>query len=252
MTGAAPALAVEGLTVRFGRTTALDTVSLEIPKGHTVGLVGESGSGKSTLAKAVLGVVPSAAGRILVDGPTSVVSAAGAARVPAEGADDPAGPVLVAEPTAHHRADAGRGSRPGRLQRAPAPRGHPGGAGRRRPAPDAIERYPHEFSGGQRQRVAIARALITGPAVVIADEMTSALDVSVQAEVLRLLGRLRSELDLTILFISHNLAVVKQISDDVVVLYRGRVVESAAAHEVFTHPAHEYTRRLLASVPGSR
>ena len=239
-------LAVEGLTVRFGRTvTALDDVSLTVPTGQTVGLVGESGSGKSTLAKAILGVVPVTAGRVLLDGeperqrtitrrvrliPQDPYSSLNPRRTIAQTLAEAVDPVHAR--VARHR-DA--------IETALAEVALPA---------DAVDRYPHEFSGGQRQRVAIARALICRPEVVIADEITSALDVSVQAEVLALLDRLRHELSLTMLFISHNLAVVEQVSDEIVVLHHGRVVESGPVGEVFTAPKAEHTRALLAAVPG--
>ncbi|MFF5986420.1 ATP-binding cassette domain-containing protein [Prauserella flavalba] len=253
----AEGLAVEDLTVRFGRgaraTTALDGVSVTVPAGHTVGLVGESGSGKSTLAKAILGIVPVESGRVLLDG-TDVSGLGRHERraflrrvqlIP----QDPYSSLNPRRTIAQTLAEA--------LDPAWARvRGHTDAITSALeevalPA-DAAQRYPHEFSGGQRQRIAIARALITRPEVVIADEITSALDVSVQAEVLRLLARLRRELDLTMLFISHNLAVVEQVSDEVVVLRHGHVVEAGTAGDVFTAPASGYTRALLAAVPGRR
>lgn len=117
--------------------------------------------------------------------------------------------------------------------------------------PEVMERYPHALSGGQRQRVAIARALATSPQIIIADEITSALDVSVQAEILNLLGRIQEQRELTMLFISHNLAVVEKVADHVAVMKSGRLVENNTVTEVYSNPRHEYTRLLLDSIPGS-
>ncbi len=250
-------IAVEGLTVRFGRgsraVTALDDVSVSVPAGRTVGLVGESGSGKSTLAKAILGIVPVTSGRVLLDGtdvggfgrrerraflrrvqliPQDPYSSLNPRRTVGQTLAEAVDPARAR--VRRHRAEIAAA-----LAEVALP-------------DDAADRYPYEFSGGQRQRVAIARALITRPEVVVADEITSALDVSVQAEVLALLDRLRHELSLTMLFISHNLAVVEQVSDEVVVLRHGKVEESGAVDEVFARPAAEYTRALLAAVPGAK
>lgn len=243
-------LTADGVSVRFGPTTALDDVGLRVGAGRTVGLVGESGSGKTTLARAILGLVPISSGRILLRGadvgalgrrerraflravqlvPQDPYSSLDPRRTIGQTLAEALDPVRC-RVRQHREAIAAA------LEDVALPT-------------DAIERYPHEFSGGQRQRIAIARALITRPDVVIADEMTSALDVSVQAEVLRLLDRLRTEHDLTMLFISHNLAVVQQVCDDVVVLYRGKVIESGPTADVFTDPGQEYTQRLLESVP---
>jgi ABC-type glutathione transport system ATPase component len=247
----ADVLEADGVSVRFGSTIALDHVGLRVGAGRTVGLVGESGSGKTTLARAILGLVPISSGRILLRGgdvgalgrrerraflravqlvPQDPYSSLDPRRTIGQTLAEALDPVRC-RVRRHREAIAAA------LEDVALP-------------VDAIDRYPHEFSGGQRQRIAIARALITRPDVVIADEMTSALDVSVQAEVLRLVDRLRSEHDLTMLFISHNLAVVQQVCDDVVVLYRGKVIESGATADVFADPDQEYTQRLLDSVPG--
>lgn len=254
-TGAA-ALETHQLTVRFGRgsssMTALDGVSVAVPRERTVGLVGESGSGKSTWAKAVLGILPVSHGTILHDGQDVTRRSAAERRrfwrtvqmIP----QDPYSSLnprrtigqILAEAINPMRVEVGR-HRDTIAEHLEAVR---------LPA-DSMSRYPHEFSGGQRQRIAIARALIVRPSVIIADEITSALDVSVQAEVLDVLDKLRRELKLTIVFISHNLAVVRAVSDDVVVLYHGHVVENGAVDEVFANPQHPYTQQLLRAVPGS-
>jgi len=243
---------IEGLDVRFGSAHVLQGVSLSIDRSRTVGVVGESGSGKSTLAKTMVGLVRPASGQVWVDG----VDVAEASRrelvayrrrvqmIP----QDPfssLSPRQTIGQTLAEAVDPVR-ARVGRqrdliahwLERVGLPA-------------DAMHRYPHEFSGGQRQRVAIARGLILEPSLVIADEITSALDVSVQAQILELLAEIKMSLGVTMMFISHNLAVVQRISDDVVVLYRGVVVESGPARDVFDNPQHWYTRALLSADPGS-
>ncbi|MFH9736782.1 ABC transporter ATP-binding protein [Streptomyces roseolus] len=247
-------LAVEDLTVVFGHgshaRTVLDRVSVGVRPGQTLGLVGESGSGKSTVAKTIVGVHRPRTGRITLDG-RDLTGLRGrdltAVRrriqlVPQDpyASLDPRMTVgrAIAEAVDPVRADAKR---------------HAGTVAHwlETVALDASagNRYPHEFSGGQRQRIAVARALAVEPEVVIADEITSALDCSVQAEVLNLLAELRQTLDLTMLFISHDLAVVRHVSDEVAVLRHGELVEQGPCREVYRAPSHPYTRRLLASVP---
>ncbi len=243
---------VEGLNVSFGAVHVLQDVSLAIDRSTTVGVVGESGSGKSTLAKAMVGVVRPSSGQVWVDG----IDVARASRrelaayrrrvqmIP----QDPFSSLSPRQTIGQTLAEAvdpvrARVSRhrdliAHRLEQVGLPA-------------DAMHRYPHEFSGGQRQRVAIARGLVVEPSLVIADEITSALDVSVQAQILDLLAEIKQSLGVTMMFISHNLAVVQQVSDEVVVLYRGVVVESGPARDVFADPRHWYTRALLAADPGS-
>ncbi|MEU7742641.1 ATP-binding cassette domain-containing protein [Nonomuraea sp. NPDC049158] len=221
---------IEDLTVRFGAFTAVDRVTLEIPPGRIVGLVGESGSGKSSLAKAVSGLVPYTGH---IDGARNVQMVF-------------QDPYASLDPRMTVGESVGEGARRDR-------------AGRRAeverllglvslPA-DLAGRYPRELSGGQRQRVAIARALGAAPDLLVADEITSALDVSVQGAVLNLVRSLRDELGLSMLFISHNLAVVRYVSDVVAVMHQGRVVESGPTERVVGEPAHDYTRALLEAVP---
>ncbi|GIH79855.1 ATP-binding cassette domain-containing protein [Planobispora longispora] len=247
-------LAAENLTVVFGHGSrahvALDDVSVGVAEGTTLGLVGESGSGKSTLAKALVGLVRPRTGRILLDG--ADVSALRGARLAAVRrrvqmiSQDPYSSLnprmtvgqAIAEAIDPRRADHRRHADAvtGWLETVALDG-------------DAAARYPHEFSGGQRQRIAIARALAAEPEVVVADEITSALDCSVQAEVLNLLAGLRERLRLTMVFISHDLAVVRHVSDEVAVMNRGRIVEYGPCRRVYRSPAHPYTRRLLGSVP---
>jgi ABC-type oligopeptide transport system ATPase subunit len=246
-------LKVSGLTVSYRRGrrrfTALDDVTLEVGAGQTVALVGESGSGKSTLGNTVLGLVPAEAGTVFFDGED--ITRAGARRRRALARhiqavfQDPYGsfnPVrtvgqALAEPLrAHNLAHNQKGDVGAALERVGL-------------SADAADRYPGQFSGGQRQRIAVARALMLSPRLIVCDEPLSALDLSVQAQVLNLLKDLQRELGISYLFITHDLAIVRHIADRVVVLYRGRVVEAGPASEVCDHPGHPYTRRLISAAP---
>jgi len=250
-----PLLEVRGLAVRFGALTAVDDVSYRLAAGRTLGVVGESGSGKTVSALALLDLVPPP-GRI----------AAGAVRWQGRDVDAPArhalrgrhvamifqdplsalNPALtigaqVAESLILHQGLAGAAAREaalGWLERVGLPEA------RRQAA-----FYPHELSGGLRQRATIAIALACGPAMLIADEPTTALDVTVQARILDLLLDLQAELGLALQFISHNLAVVSEIADDIAVMYAGTIVEIGPAQRLFAAPHHPYTRALLAALP---
>jgi peptide/nickel transport system ATP-binding protein len=239
-------LRMEGVTVRFGTRrnglTAVNGVDLTVPSGSVVGLVGESGSGKSTLARAAVGLVPVRSGRILLDGRP----AGGGRRRPVQMVfQDPHAsldPRMTAGASVAEAIPPGLG-RTGR--RAEAARlldlvGLP---------EDTAAAYPARLSGGQRQRVALARALAGRPEVIIADEITSALDVSTQGAVLNMVRDLQRQLRLSMLFISHNLAVVRYVSDIIAVMYLGRVVECGPASDVLSDPQHPYTRELLAAAP---
>jgi len=251
-----PMLEVRGLDVVFGSGSqsvrVLRGVDVTVGTGRTVGLVGESGSGKSTLAKALVGTVRPSAGSIRIGGvDVRTLGRRDRAAMRRRVQMIPQDPYSSLDP----RRTIGQALAEAVDPRHPDVRRHRDLIAEwlrvvRMPA-DAIDRYPHEFSGGQRQRIAIARGLLVRPEFVIADEITSALDVSVQAEILNLVARLRRELGLSMLFISHNLAVVRHVSDDVVVLYRGDVVEQGPTEQVYSDPQHPYTRSLLAAVPGA-
>ena len=238
-------LVFDDVRVTFGRTTAVDGVSLTVPQGEVVGLVGESGSGKSTLARAAVGLAPFS-GRILVDG--RPVPTRGRQRPLQMVFQDPYSSLDPRMTIGESVAEAlpGRTSRAGRraevLRLLELVHIDPARAGSR----------PSELSGGQRQRVALARALAGRPQVVIADEITSALDVSIQGAVLNLVRELQRELGLSMLFISHNLAVVRYVASHVAVMRHGRIVEEGTTAQVLADPDHDYTRDLLAAVPGRR
>jgi peptide/nickel transport system ATP-binding protein len=258
-----PLLQVEHASVRYalrGRARfgparhvdALADVSIALAPGARLGIVGESGSGKSTLARVVLGLVRTRAGRVIWDGRT--VDYDDAARLRALRRElqvvfqDPFGS-LDPRMTAGEAVDEA-------LQALCGP--VPGAEARRRVleafdevglAPALADRYPHELSGGQCQRVAIARATVARPRLLVCDEAVSALDVSVQAQVVNLLCDLSERHGMALLFISHNLAVVRHLCEDVVVLCRGRLVEQGPCARVFTDPQEDYTRSLLAAVP---
>jgi peptide/nickel transport system ATP-binding protein len=247
-------LEIRGLVVRFGTghktLTAVDGIDLDVPRGGILGLVGESGSGKSTVARAVVGLARPAGGQILLNGTDLTAGAAerkAARRTVQMIFQDPyaslnprmrvsaiIGEALRTRGTGADKRGADR--IPGLLEEVGLD-------------PATASRYPRELSGGQRQRVAIARALAVEPELIIADEITSSLDVSVQAQVLNLLRDIQRRSSLSVLFIAHNVAIVRYLSDAVAVMHMGRVVEAAPAAEFFGAPHHPYSRTLLDAVP---
>ena len=260
MPNSVPAIEVDGLTVRFpvrggvlGKVkdyfTAVDGVSFDLQQGEILSVVGESGCGKSTLAKSLVGLVPMASGVFKLFGKTVSGGMAGSSRVcdlvqmvfqdpfsslnPRQTVTEILTAPLVARGVSF--ADAEKRALE-LLERVSMPAG-------------SLQKFPHEFSGGQRQRLCIARSLMVKPKILLCDEVTSALDVSVQAQILHLLDDLRNEFGLSIVFISHDMQVVRALSDDVLVMYFGHIVERGAADVVLTNPQHEYTQKLLASVP---
>jgi oligopeptide/dipeptide ABC transporter ATP-binding protein len=248
-------LSVSDLTTHFqttgGALRAVDGVSLEVKRGETVGLVGESGCGKSTLGKSIMRLVDPTGGRIEFDGTDITVLDRRRLKAVRRSVQmifqDPfaslnprhtIGDILTAPLKVH-----GIGTKVERraivadiLARVGLPK-------------DSIGRYPHEFSGGQRQRIGIARALILNPELVICDEPVSALDLSIQAQILNLLVEMKRQLGLSYLFISHDLSVVRYFADRVLVMYLGRIVESADNATLWSSPKHPYTRALIEAVP---
>jgi oligopeptide/dipeptide ABC transporter ATP-binding protein len=249
-----PLVSLDRISVRFPvgggwfgakrQLRAVEDVSLAMMPGETLALVGESGSGKSTLGNVVAGLQVPSAGSVRFQGRPLDRAARRSIQMVFQdpfGALDPRMPVsaIIAEPLRINRI----GSRAERRDRA---------AGLVRQVglpPDALNRYPHEFSGGQRQRIAIARALAPDPVLIVADEPLSALDVSIQSQILNLMKELQDGGKLAYLFISHDMAVVNHLADRVAVLYLGRIVETAPRAALFSHPAHPYTVALLDAVP---
>jgi peptide/nickel transport system ATP-binding protein len=248
-------LSVRGLRKYFGHgerpVRAVDDVSFEIAKGEVLGLVGESGSGKSTIGGSVLKLIEASTGEIRYAGIDLVPLSARAMRPYRRRLQ-----IIFQDPYASLNP---RRRVADTIGEALATHGlHPGAA--RAPriaellsvvglAPEHAQRFPHEFSGGQRQRIGIARALAVEPEFIVADEPVSALDVSIQAQVINLLSDLRERLDLTMLFISHDLDVVEYLCDRIVVLYLGKVMEVASAKALYKSPQHPYTQALLAASP---
>ena len=236
---------------QVGTVKAVDGVSLAVQRGEVLGLVGESGCGKSTLARTILQLVPATEGTIVLAGRN--LTAAGAAEVKASRRalqmvfQDPYASLnprltvfaALAEPMLVHRV-CPASEVAGRVAELMKTVGL---------APRFMKKYPHEFSGGQRQRIAVARALALRPKVIIADEPVSALDVSVQAQILNLLASLVREMDLSLIFIAHDLSVVKHISDRIAVMYLGKIVELGRAADVIERPLHPYTRALVSAIP---
>ncbi|WP_306120694.1 MULTISPECIES: oligopeptide/dipeptide ABC transporter ATP-binding protein [unclassified Roseitalea] len=247
----APLLDVDDLTVHFGAVRAVEEVSFSLKRGETLGLVGESGSGKSTVGRAILQLTRPTGGSVRFEG--AELTKLGPARLrplrkrmqlifqDPRGSLDPKMKVadILAEPMIIHRTHgaADRKERVAELLRIV-------GLGT-----NVLDRYPHQLSGGQAQRIAIGRALALDPALIVADEPISSLDVSIQAQVINLLSDLRASFNLSLLFIAHDLAVVRHISDRVAVMYLGRIVELADKRSLYVAPLHPYTRSLLSAVP---
>jgi oligopeptide transport system ATP-binding protein len=250
----AVALDVAGVTIQYGRrspTVAVNDVSVTVGRSETVALVGESGCGKSSLARGIVGIEPLASGTITVHGRVMTALRGRSGRERRQGSDvqmvfqDPSSSLNPRRRVGQQIQDGvdaavARGvdsvSPVEWLARVGLPE-------------DATDRYPHQFSGGQKQRIALARALAARPTLLVADEPISALDASTQTTVAALMRRLTVDAGAGLLFISHDLAVVRRVADRVLVMYAGRVVESGPTEDVWQHPQHPYTQALLAAIP---
>ena len=258
----APLLEVRNLTKYFpvragvllrkvGQVHAVDDVSLTLGRGQTLGLVGESGCGKTTVGRTILNLLPASGGEVLFEGRN--LRELGSAewrslrrqmqivfQDPMESlnARHTVGRIIEEPFVIHKLGDAAlrRVWVAELLERVGLP-------------PSAADRFPHEFSGGQRQRIGIARAIALKPKLIVCDEAVSALDVSIRAQIINLLLELQREMQLALLFIAHDLAVVRHVSDEVAVMYLGKIVEQAPAEDVYTRPAHPYTRALISAIP---
>lgn len=254
-------LEVQDLQVRFAKRTrglfaakeyfnAVDGVSFNLEEGETLGLVGESGCGKSTTARSIAGLVNQSAGRVVYKGQEMIAGMKRSRQLLGDIQmifQDPYSSLnprmtvarIIGEPLQNFGIANGKDALLRSIELMELVGLHP----------DQLFRYPHEFSGGQKQRIGVARALASNPKILICDEPVSALDVSVQAQILNLLDELQKSLNLSLLFISHDLSVVRHIADRVAVMYQGKIVETGLCDQVIEKPGHDYTKRLLSAIP---
>ena len=236
----------------IGHVKAVDGVTVELLRGETLGVVGESGCGKSTLSRVLMGLIPATSGSVTLEGEELVGMKSSRLREVRRNIQiifqDPYSALnprmtvgkIIGEPFEIHTDAVPKGDRRRKVQELLEVVGL---------SPEHINRYPHQFSGGQRQRIGIARALALTPKVIICDEPVSALDISVQAQVVNLLANLQKEFNLSYVFVAHDLSVVRHISDRVAVMYLGKIVEIGDRDDIYAKPAHPYTQALLSAIP---